>query len=224
MKKIQSKFLKIKICTNFEEDFCEKENSFFIKNLIELSDINIFEKKAIIDFYYKIFSCEEHESSQKNSNKIAENNNLSEDKIIEEFFIYKTQPKKIKENLRTTRIGICVDLLSEIFLIEQNSKTDLVINSIKKQIKIIPQTVKESDIKEYYDIIKSKYSSIKSVYIGSFLNHLFKQEKQENYNLCFKTASKCATRYLEILKFGLDVPSVQKYYEIKIPRQTKKNE
>lgn len=35
----------MKICINFEEDFNEKENIFFIKNLFELSDIYIFEKK-----------------------------------------------------------------------------------------------------------------------------------------------------------------------------------
>ena len=101
----------------------------------------------------------------------------------------------------------------------------------------MPQTVKDSDIEEYNELLKSKYSSIKSVYIGSFLNHLFKQEKQDSYSLCFKTASqekqdsyslcfktasKCTTRYLEILKFGLDVPSVQKYYEIRFPRPIKK--
>ena len=226
LKKIQSKFPKMKICTNFEEDFNEKENLSnisFIKNLIELSDINIFEKKNIINFYDKISSYEgpEHESDQKNIIKVGVNN-LSEEKIIEDFFINKINPNRIKENFRSSRIGVCVDFLSQIFLYEKNPKIDLVINSIKKQVKILPQTAKESDIEEYYEIIKSKYSSIKSVYLGSFLNHFFKMEKQDNYNLCFKTASKCTMRYLEILKFGLDVPSVQKYYEIRFPRANKK--
>ena len=64
----------MKICINFEEDFNEKENIFFIKNLFELSDIYIFEKKNVIDAYDKIFSYEEseHESDHKNIIKIAE--------------------------------------------------------------------------------------------------------------------------------------------------------
>jgi len=223
LKKIKGKSPKMKICTNFEEDFNDKENIFFIKNLFELSDIYIFEKKQVIEFYDKIFSYEEpeHESDQKNIIKIAENNNLTEEKILEEFFLYKIQQKPIKD-LPNMKLAIFLDNLQEIFLIEQNPKTELVTNNIRKQIKIMPQTLNDSDIQDYNEILKSKYPSIKSVYIGSFLNHLFKQEKQDSYNLCFKTASKCTTRYLEILKFGLDVPSVQKYYEIRFPRPIKK--
>ena len=223
LKKIKGKSPKMKICTNFEEDFNEKENIFFIKNLFELSDIYIFEKKNVIDAYDKIFSYEEseHESDQKNIIKIAENNNLTEEKILEEFFLYKIQQKPLKDK-PNMKLAIFIDNLQEIFLIELNPKTELVINNVRKQIKIMPQTVKDSDIEEYNELLKSKYSSIKSVYIGSFLNHLFKQEKQDSYSLCFKTASKCTTRYLEILKFGLDVPSVQKYYEIRFPRPIKK--
>ena len=223
LKKIKGKSPKMKICTNFEEDFNDKENIFFIKNLFELSDIYIFEKKQVIEFYDKIFSYEEpeHESDQKNIIKIAENNNLTEEKILEEFFLYKIQQKPVKD-IPNMKLAIFLDNLQEIFLIEQNPKTELVTNNIRKQIKIMPQTMNDSDIQNYNEILKSKYPSIKSVYIGSFLNHLFKQEKQDSYNLCFKTASKCTTRYLEILKFGLDVPSVQKYYEIRFPRPIKK--
>ena len=223
LNKIKSKSPKMKICINFEEDFNEKENIFFIKNLFDLSDIYIFEKKNVIDAYDKIFSYEEseHESDQKNIIKIAENNNLTEEKILEEFFLYKIQQKPLKDK-PNMKLAIFIDNLQEIFLIELNPKTELVINNVRKQIKIMPQTVKDSDIEEYNELLKSKYSSIKSVYIGSFLNHLFKQEKQDSYSLCFKTASKCTTRYLEILKFGLDVPSVQKYYEIRFPRPIKK--
>ena len=222
LKKIKGKSPKMKICINFEEDFNEKENIFFIKNLFELSDIYIFEKKNVIDAYDKIFSYEEseHESDQKNIIKIAENN-LTEEKILEEFFLYKIQQKPLKDK-PNMKLAIFLDNLQEIFLIELNPRTELVINNVRKQIKIMPETVKDSDIQEYKEILKSKYSSIKSVYIGSFLNHLFKQEKQDSYNLCFKTASICTKRYLEILKFGLDVPSVQKYYEIRFPRQIKK--
>ena len=120
------------------------------------------------------------------------------------------------------KLGIFLNNLEEITIIEQNPKTDLVINNIIKKINIIPQSTKEEVIKEYTQIIKSNYGSIKSVYIGSFLNHLFKNEKQENFYISLKTAMKCTLRYVEIIKFGLDVPSVQKYYEIKLAKSIKK--
>ena len=225
IKKIQNRYPKMKVCINYEEDFSQKEDINFIKNLIELTDIFIFEKKSVVDFYDKIISNEDeqNENVEKNEKKESENNNsnINEDKIIEEFFIYKLRQKREKEK-PLMKLGIFMNNLEEIFLIEQNPKTDTVINTLTKGIKIIPQTVKDSDINDYNEIIKSKYSSIKSVYIGSFLNHLFKQIRQESFNICLKTASKCTMRYLEILKFGLDVPSVQKYFEIKVPRPLKK--
>ena len=55
------------------------------------------------------------------------------------------------------KLGIFMNNLEEIFLIEQNPKTDTVINTLTKGIKIIPQTVKDSDINDYNEIIKSKY-------------------------------------------------------------------
>ena len=138
LNKIKSKSPKMKICINFEEDFNEKENIFFIKNLFELSDIYIFEKKNVIDAYDKIFSYEEseHESDQKNIIKIAENNNLTEEKILEEFFLYKIQQKPLKDK-PNMKLAIFIDNLQEIFLIELNPKTELVINNVRKQIKIM---------------------------------------------------------------------------------------
>ena len=223
IKKIQNKYPKMKICTNFEEDFSQNEDLKFIRNLLELTDIFIFEKKNVIDFYDKIYSPEENanESDKNNLIKIVDNNNLSDDKIIEEFFLYKLKQKREKEN-PIMKLGIFLNNLEDIFLVEQNPKTDAVTNIIIKKINIIPQSAKETDLKDYAEIIQSKYSSIKSVYVGAFLNHLFKQEKQDIFNICLKSATKCTMRYLEILKFGLDVPSVQKYYEIKMPRPLRK--
>ena len=219
---IKSKAPKMKICVNFEEDFNQIEDIIFVKNLIELTDIYVFEKKNVIDYYDKNISFEENnnESEKNNLIKIGEKN-LSEEKIIEEFFIYKIKQKRQKENPQM-KLGIFIDNLQELILIEQNPRTDLVINNFIKKINIIPQSARDSDLKDYFEIIKSKYGSIKSVYIGSFLNHLFKQEKNDILNICLKSASRCTMRYVEILKFGLDVPSVQKYYEIRMPRPLKK--
>ena len=217
IQKIRTKLPKMKICINFEEDFDVNllNNDFnFITNLAQFIDIFFFEKKNVIDFYNNIFNKEE-----KNNTEI--NTNSADEKILENFFIYKiTQNKEILKP--QMKLGIFLNNLEEITIIEQNPKTDLVTNNIIKKINIIPQTIKEEDIKEYTQIIKTKYGSIKSVYIGSFLNCLFRSERQENFNISLKTATKCTIRYVEILKFGLDVPSVQKYYEIKLAKSFKK--
>ena len=221
MEKIEKKFPKMKICINFEEDFIlntnENNNQDFIKNLVNYIDIYIFEKKNIINYYDKIFTKEDNDINNNN-------NNMSEDKIIEEFYLYKIQnsKKNVMKIYPQIKLGIFIDELKQIALIEQSPKSDLVINNISKMINIIPPTTKVEDIKDYNEIIRTKYASIKSVYVGSFLNHLFKHEKNDLYNICFKTALKCTMRYLEILKFGIDVPSVQKYYEIKNPKIHKK--
>ena len=218
--KIKIKCPKMKICTNFEEDFTLNEDITFINNLIALTDIFIFEKKNIFDFYDKILNKSENNEEK---NIVGENNIINEEKILENFFIYKIKQNREKDKEKALmKLGIFINNLEEIILIEQNPKTDLVINNINKKINIIPQNARDEDLNEYLNIIQTKYNSIKSVYIGSFLNHLFKNEKQENFNMCLKSGVKCTTRFLEILKFGLDVPSVQKYYEIKMPKPIKK--
>ena len=220
IQKIRNKLPKMKVCINFEEDFDINllNNDFnLITNLAQFTDIFFFEKKNVVEFYNNIFN-----SSEKNKNELNNiNNNTTEEKILENFFIYKLTQNKEKE-VPLMKLGIFLNNLEEITIIEQNPKTDLVINNIIKKINIIPQSTKEEVIKEYTQIIKSNYGSIKSVYIGSFLNHLFKNEKQENFYISLKTAMKCTLRYVEIIKFGLDVPSVQKYYEIKLAKSIKK--
>ena len=87
IKKIQNRYPKMKVCINYEEDFSQKEDINFIKNLIELTDIFIFEKKSVIDFYDKIISNEDeqNENAEKNEKKESENNkdNIDKDEIEE---------------------------------------------------------------------------------------------------------------------------------------------
>lgn len=212
LKKIKNINPKNKICINYDEDFILNEENNFIKNLIELTDIYIFEKKTAINFYDKILNNNNEENEKENNNE----------KIIENFFLYKLIQKRENKEPPLIKLGIFLDNLEEIILLEQNPKNDLIINNIIKKLNVIPQSAKDDEINEYKELIKNKYTSIKSVYIGSFLNHLFKNEKQDSFNICLKTGIKCTMRYLEIIKFGLDVPSVQKYYEIKIAKPVKK--
>ena len=199
----------IKICINYDENYL-LDNKDFIKNIISKTDIFIFEKKDIIHFYNNLFSQNNDEMNENKENKIEKKN------IIEEFFIYNIQSERINQKIK---IGIFINDMKEIFILQQDPKTSLVIFQLNQNINLVPINLNENDRKKYDELISIKYSSIKSVYIGAFLNRII---REESFDICLKMSLKCSIKYLDILKFGLDVPSIQNYYEIKAVKNHKK--
>ena len=199
----------IKICINYDENYL-LDNKDFIKNIISKTDIFIFEKKDIIHFYNNLFSQNNDEINENKENKIEKKN------IIEEFFIYNIQSERINQKIK---IGIFINDMKEIFILQQDPKTSLVIFQLNQNINLVPINLNENDRKKYDELISIKYSSIKSVYIGAFLNRII---REESFDICLKMSLKCSIKYLDILKFGLDVPSIQNYYEIKAVKNHKK--
>ena len=205
LKKLINKCPDIKICINYDGNYSlDKKND--ILKLINITDIFIFEKKDVISFYNNLFSI----NSQNKEEKKEKTN------FLEEFFIYKI---KSERNNPKMKIGIFINSLKEIFLIKQEPKTNLILFHSNNNINIIPAISNEYQRKQYDELISLKYNSIKSVYVGAFLNRLI---RQESFEVCLKTSLKCCTKYLNILKFGLDVPSIQNYYEIKNAKLHKK--
>lgn len=199
----------IKICINYDENYL-LDNKDFIKNIISKTDIFIFEKKDIIHFYNNLFSQNNDEMNENKENKIEKKN------IIEEFFIYNIQSERINQKIK---IGIFINDMKEIFILQQDPKTSLVKFQLNQNINLVPINLNENDRKKYDELISIKYSSIKSVYIGAFLNRII---REESFDICLKMSLKCSIKYLDILKFGLDVPSIQNYYEIKAVKNHKK--
>ena len=187
------KYPKTKICIDFDENYLI-DNSF-INNLLINTDIFVFEKKDILKYYNNDISIKE----------VSKNNN-----ILEMFFI-NIKNRKIEQKMQ---LGIFINDLNEIFIYQKEQKS----NSIKFKIKEEINLINENN-KKYDEIIKKNYNSLKSVYIGAFLNRLMNQQSFEN---CLKMSLKCTIKYLNVLIYDLDVPTIHNYYEIKPIKKHKK--
>ena len=215
IEKLITKFPKMKICINFNESYI-LSNKDFIKSIIADTDIFIFEKKDVLNFYNNLYNIKSDIKDNKlyiynfNDSSTIHNNTL------ENFFFYKLKNAKFNQQIK---IGMFINEMQEILLLQQDPKTGMVIYHINKSLDIFPTFKNEVDKKKYIELMKLNYTSIKSVYIGSFLNRLIRYEP---FELCLKSSYKCTMRYIDILRYGLDVPSVQNYYEIKNSKRLKK--
>jgi hypothetical protein len=200
---------KTKICINFDEKYLSI-NKDFIENIFSNTDIFIFEKKDIINFYDNLFKHVDKDENNEN-NIITKNDN-----ILAKFFVNKIKTSKINQQMK---LGIFINDMKEIFLIQQDPKSNAILFEINQNLDLIPLNKKEEEQKIYKELIKSDYNSLKSVYVGAFLNRLI---RKESFILCLKASLKCTIKYIDIKKFGLDVPTVQNYFEIKSNKKNKK--
>ena len=200
---------KTKICINFDDNYLSI-NKDFIHNIISNTDIFIFDNKDIINFYNDFFK---HTDNDVNN----ENNSLEKNySLLENLFINKIKITKINPQMK---LCIFIKDMKEIFLIEKDQKTNSLVFELNHKLELISSNKDIYEQKEYQELIKSDYNSLKSVYIGAFLNRLIRQEL---FDKCLKASLKCTIKYLDIKKFGLDVPTVHNYYELKGKKNIKK--
>ena len=200
---------KAKICINFDENYLSI-NKDFIENILSNTDIFIFDKKDVLNFYDNLFKHDVNDENNKN-NSIIKNDN-----ILVNFFVNKIKTTK---NNQQMKLGIFINEMKEIFLIQQDLKSNSILFEYNQNLDLIPPNKKEEEQKIYQELIKTDYNSLKSVYFGAFLNRLI---RQESFAICLKASLKCVIKYIDIKKFGLDVPTVQNYYEIKANKKNKK--
>lgn len=203
------KNVKTKICINFDDNYLSI-NKDFIQKIISNTDIFIFDKKDIINFYFDLFKQADNEVS--NEYNLLTNN----DNILESFFVNRIKTTKINQQMK---LGIFINDMKEIYLIQQEPKSNLIVFELSHKLELISSNKDQYEQKKYQELIKSDYNSLKSVYIGAFLNRLIRPESVEK---CLKASLKCTIKYLEIKKLGLDVPTVHNYYELKAKRNNKK--
>ena len=212
--KLSIKYPKARICINYDENYLIG-NKNFINNILINTDIFIFEKKDVLNFYNNLFSSDNDNVDNK-INKINNSSTINSKSIIN-FFIDKIKNKKLNQKIK---LGIFINNMKEIFLLQKDPKSQLIIFQLNQELNLIPNTnINEDDKNKYNEIIKTNYNALKSVYIGAFLNRLI---KQESFEVCLKVALRCSIKYLDILKFGLDVPTIQNYYVIKNSKKHKK--
>ena len=209
IKKLVNKNPKIKICINFDGNYLSI-NKDFIENVFSNTDIFIIEKKDIINFYDNLLKHDNNVDDNKN-NLIAKNNN-----ILSNFFVNKLKTNK---NNKKIKLGIFINDMKEIFLIQKDPISNSILFEINQNLDLIPLNKKGEEQKIYKELINSDYNSLKSVYVGAFLNRF---ARQESLFICLKASLKCTIKYIDIKKFDLDVPTVQNYYEIKENKKNKK--
>ena len=200
---------KTKICINFDDNYLSI-NKDCIQKIISNTDIFIFDKKDIINFYNDLYKHTYNDVRNEN-NSLTKNDN-----ILKNFFVNRIKTTKINQQMK---LGIFINDMKEIFLIHQDPKSNLIVFELSHKLELISSNKDQYEQKEYQELIKSDYNSLKSVYIGAFLNRLIRKDSIEK---CLKASLKCSIKYLEIKKFGLDVPTVHNYYELKAKRNNKK--
>ena len=203
------KYPKTKICINFDENYLSINKESFNK-ILSITDIFIFNKKDILNFYNDLFKYNDNDASN-DINSFANNDN-----ILENFFINKLKISKINQQMK---LGIFINNMEDVFLIQQDPKSNLIVFELNNKLELISPYKEENEKKEYQELIKLDYNSLKSVYIGAFLNRLI---RQESFDKCLKASLQCTIKYLEIKKFGLDVPTIHNYYELKAKKNNKK--
>ena len=203
------KNIKTKICINFDNNYLSI-NKDIIQKIISNTDIFIFDKKDIINVYNDLLkNTDTNINNEKNS--LATNDN-----ILENFFVNRIKTTKINQQMK---LGIFINDMKEIFLIQQDPKSKLILFELSHKLELISSNKDQYEQKEYQELIKSDYNSLKSVYIGAFINRLIRQGSVEK---CLRASLKCTIKYLDIKKFKLDVPTVHNYYELKAKKNNKK--
>ena len=218
------------ICINYEgylssgsEVDVDLVNS--IGDLLGLTDVFIFEKKEVNDYFTLLKSINENETTanrtykstySKKSNYTTKSSNNH--KInIEDIFIKEIPNNKKNKNVK---IGLFIDNMKSISIIQQDPSSMLLMFLSKFQINYIPSYIKEKDKDEYNEISINNYSVIKSVFIGGFLSRMF---NKKSFYACYTAGNESVKRVIDLLRFNLDFPNESNYYIITIKKPKQQN-
>ena len=130
--KLSIKYPKAKICINYDENYLI-DNKNFINNILINTDIFIFEKKDVLNFYNNLISSDNDNVDNK-INKINHSSTINTKSIVN-FFIDKIKNKKINQKIK---LGIFINNMKEIFLIQKDPKSQLIIFQLNQELNLIP--------------------------------------------------------------------------------------
>ena len=218
LKKIVKFYPSMKICINYinfiyQFTKLEIQSLNTINEIISLTDILIFEKKELKEFFQLIKIKDDEEKKIKKSYSQSELNISinNKNKIIDadDLFMRKIETKKKQKN----RIGILFEELKTITIIEQDSFTKMVLYHMKYEINYLEPNLSEEQFNEYKKVSNDNFDYLKSIFIGGFLSRLF---NHRNYNTCFVAGNESIKNIIYYLKNKFDLPKDKKYYEIKV--------
>jgi hypothetical protein len=205
VKSLTDNFKDICIVTNFPDIISNVSNLNMegissINEILEYTDVFIFEKKEALALFNLLASLKE-----------SAVNNIEEKKNIELLFIKEVNKKR--KNL--PKIGIFIDELKKLTIIEQQAKSNLILFHSDFDLKFIPDKISKDIIEEYKKLLVVHHQELKFTFIGGFLSRIF---YKRSFSTCFTAGSESVKRILELLRFQLDYPIDNNYYIIRIKK------
>ena len=236
---ICNKYPRMLICINYLS-YSEDENKIdlstvnLITELLSLTDIFIFEKNEVSEYFNLIQSLEDEEKKNKNTLKLSnkkkrsnsqeisingnykinsnKNINILQNKIsIEQLFIQKIKSKKNS----SVRIIIILDNLEKIIIIHQDIISGLMLFYNKFYLNFYPYNIQEEEIEDYKNVFSSNSKKINSIFIGGFLSRLF---NNKSFRTCFIAGNESVKKVIDLIKYDIVFPNNNEFYEILVKK------
>jgi hypothetical protein len=211
--KIVQEFPEITLITNFSNilkniSTVDTESLDVIGNIIKETDIHIFDKKESLILFNTISQI----------TNIFNNNikNQEEIKNLEFLYIKELKKKRLKNSYSKAKIGIFLDELKNIKIIQQEANSDLIVFHSDYNFKIISDNISTKIRSEYDNIFEENFSQLKSVFIGGVLSRLF---YNKSFNVCFTAGNEVVKRVAELIRFKFDPPADLNYYLVNIKKE-----
>lgn len=205
VKDLTDNFKDICIASNFPDIISNVSNLDIegiscINEILDYTDVFVFEKKEALALFNLL-------STLKDSSV----NNVEEKKNLDLLFIKEVNKKR----KYLPKIGIFIDELKKITIIEQESKSNLILFHSDFDLKFIPDKISKEIAEEYKKLMVVHDQELKFTFIGGFLSRIF---YKRSFNTCFTAGSESVKRILELLRFQIDYPLDNNYYIIRIKK------
>lgn len=207
LKKIADEYKKISIIINFPNiinsiGFLNLESINILNEIIGLTDIFIFDKKDALALFNLM--------AQINS----EEDNYEDKKNLEQLFL---QEVKKKRKIHP-KIGIFLDELKRVTIIEQQSSSNLILFHTDYEFNLIPANVSKVVADDYKKLFVVHYENLKSVFVGGLFSRMLYRKP---FNSGFMAGNESLKRIIELLRFNLDYPLDPNFYLIRIKKNAK---
>ena len=204
LKKISEDYKQITIIINFPNiinniGFLDLESINTLNEIIALTDIYIFDKKDALALFNLM--------AQINS----EEDNYEDKKNLEHLFI-----KEIKKTRKShPKIGIFLDELKRVTIIEQQSSSNLILFHTDYEFSLIPANVSKVISEDYKKLFVVHYENLKSVFVGGLFSRMLYRKP---FNSGFTAGNESLKRVIELLRFNLDAPLDPNFFMIRIKK------
>lgn len=174
-----------------------------VNYIFSLCDMLIFEKKEAIAFFNLNKQIQTEDDYDVEIDKKKAN------------LLFMTGIKK--KNSKLNKIGVFIDELKEVDVIEQTAKTDIILSHVTDEFGIYTFGTDDANLKRKKTVLVN-YQKLKSIFIAVFINRLI---IDRNYHKAVEVGVTMTKRIYELVRYGEKLPLVDQFYKIKGKRQRK---